>query len=321
MTRHFRWLGPAVVLVILAAVAWLLYRELRTFSYENFVAGLGQISLGRVGTAVALTSLYYLLLVGYDLLAVRHAGHELPLGKVALASFTGYACAYNFGALLGGASVRFRLYSLWGLSPLRVAQVVVLVALTFWVGVCTLGGIVFLVEPFPLPAAVHPPVSTTQPLGALLLLLLAAYLAVCRARHGRPVRLLGHHLVLPSLGMALAQATIASADLLTGAAVLHVLLTRPVLDVGYWPLLSVYLLSLSAGIAFQVPGGLGVFELLSLELLHPASPAKLIAVLVVWRAVFYLLPLAVAGVVLGTHELRLYLNPRLLPPTTRSDRP
>jgi len=50
---------------------------------------------------------------------------------------------------------------------------------------------------------------------------------------------------------------------------------------------------------------MGVFEFLTLQLLHPADPAKLFAALVVWRAVFYLLPLAVAGCVLAAHELRL----------------
>jgi uncharacterized membrane protein YbhN (UPF0104 family) len=304
MKRHFRWFGPLVVSCIFAAVAWLLWQELKEFSCADFVSGLRQISAGRVAAAAVLTSLYYLILVGYDLLAVRFTGYRLPLGKVALASFTGYACSYNFGALLGGASVRYRLYTLWGIPPLKIAQVVVLLGLTFWVGVCALGGVVFFVQPFPIPAIMHLPVANARTLGVILLSALAVYLGLCAFHQGRPLRILGRRFVLPPFGMGLSQAIVASIDLMTGAGVLYVLVS-PFLDIGYWPLLSVYLLSLAAGIFTQVPGGTGVFELLALQLLHPADPARLFAALVVWRAVFYLLPLAVAGVVLGLHELRV----------------
>lgn len=304
MKRRFRWLGPLVVLLIFSAVAWLLWKELEEFSYAEFVSGLRQTSAGRVAAAVALTSLYYLILVGYDLLAVRFIGYRLPLGRVALASFTGYACSYNFGALLGGASVRYRLYTLWGIPPLKIAQVVVLLGLTFWVGACALGGVVFLFQPFPIPEVMHLPVANAWTLGVILLSALGVYLGLCAFRAGRPIHIFGRPFVLPSFGMGLSQAIVASTDLMTGAGVLYVLVS-PFLDIGYWPLLSVYLLSLVAGISMQVPGGIGVFELLTLQLLHPAEPARLFAALVVWRAVFYLFPLAVAGIVLGVHELRL----------------
>ena len=57
--------------------------------------------------------------------------------------------------------------------------------------------------------------------------------------------------------------------------------------------------------ASHVPGGVGVFEGLMVLLLKPyLTSAQLLPALVVYRAVYYLLPLAVALVVLVADELR-----------------
>lgn len=304
MKRLLRLLGPVVVLCIFVAVAWLLYGKLRHFPYSAFEEGLREIAPVRVAAAVGLTGLYYLILVAYDFLAVRYVGFRLPLPKIALASFTGYASSYNFGVLLGGAPVRYRLYTLWGLSAVKILEVIVILALTFWIGVFTLGGIVFLAEPLRIPAELHLPVAHAWKLGLAMLLVLAAYFGLCASRRGRPLKLWGRRFRLPPLRMGLVQAATASADLLSGAGVFFVLVA-PILHGSYWSLLGVYLLSLVAGITTQVPGGIGVFELLVLELLNPINPPKLVAAMVVWRAAFYLLPLAIAAVLLGAHEVWL----------------
>ncbi len=59
---------------------------------------------------------------------------------MALASFTAYTCGYNFGSTLAGTSVRYRLYSAWGVPPLKILQLLIILALTFWFGMLALGG-------------------------------------------------------------------------------------------------------------------------------------------------------------------------------------
>ena len=75
---------------------------------------------------------------------------DLP--RIALASFTSFATSYNFGALLGGTPVRVRLYSSWGLSAVEVTNVIAFNSLTFFLGLFTVGGVVFLAEPLQIPA-------------------------------------------------------------------------------------------------------------------------------------------------------------------------
>ena len=86
----------------------------------------------------------YVILVGYDYLAIRYVQEPLALWKVALASFTGYACSYNIGATVAGTSVRYRLYSAWGLPLLKILQLLVILGLTFWFGVFALAGTIFI---------------------------------------------------------------------------------------------------------------------------------------------------------------------------------
>ena len=82
-----------------------------------------------------MTVVNYLILVGYDWFAVRWVGEkQLPLRKIALASFTGYAFSYNFGATLFGTSIRYRLYSAWGMPLRKILDLLVILGLTFWFG-------------------------------------------------------------------------------------------------------------------------------------------------------------------------------------------
>lgn len=91
-------IGSVVVLLIFAGAAWLLYHELRHYRVRDIRHGLSMIPAGRVWLAVGLTALNYLILIGYDFLAVRSIRHPLALGRIAPASFTGFATSYNFGA-------------------------------------------------------------------------------------------------------------------------------------------------------------------------------------------------------------------------------
>jgi len=78
------------------------------------------------------------------------------------------------------------------------------------------------------------------------------------------------------------------------------------MEVGYFHFLAIYLLALVAGVFSQVPGGLGVLELVILVLLAPSDPPLVVGSLLAFRAIYYLVPLAVGLVVLGVNELALH---------------
>ncbi len=302
MKQFLRILRPSIVLAIFAAAVWLLYRELSDFQYEQFQAGLREIDARDIAWAVGLTILNYVILFGYDYLAIRYLRHPLPAWKLMLASFVGNVASLNFGSLLGGTSVRYRFYSHWKFSGLEILQLVVILGVTFWLGVCLLAGIVFLAADFPIPAklAERLPVADVQIVGAVLIALVAGYLAVCALRR-RPLKIFKAEVPLPPPWLSLSQIAVSCADLMVVAGVFYVLLPEAA-NASYFEALGVFLLGWVVAAFTHVPGGLGVFELIMVVFL---TEDQVIAAALVFRAIYLLLPMTIAGCLLVAHELLL----------------
>jgi phosphatidylglycerol lysyltransferase len=109
-----KYAGPLCSLILFTAALWILGQEVRTVHLQNILSEVDAIPEKRFWLAVVLTALSYTLMTGYDFFAIRFVKHTLPIGKIALASFLGYAFSNNIGlSMLAGASVRYRLYSNW----------------------------------------------------------------------------------------------------------------------------------------------------------------------------------------------------------------
>lgn len=301
-----KWIGralwPSIALLLFLLALWALHRELQAYRYHDIVASLRQLPFSKLGLALAFTVLNYLVLTGYDVLALRYIRRSLDFGKVFLASFIGYAFSNNVGlSALAGGGIRFRLYSAWGLSAFEIAKVVVFYSVTFWVGLLGIGGAAFVLEPMAIPVQFHLPLATTLPLGIALLLVLAAYLSASATLRG-PLSVRGHEITLPPVGMAILQTIVSAADWVLASAVLFALLPdAPGLT--FPAFLGVFLLGQFLGVVSHVPGGLGVFEGVMLTLLSGrVDPASLFAALIAYRGVYYLLPLTVAAALLGGYE-------------------
>ena len=134
MKKFLPILGKLLVAAIFVIACWMLYHKIRSYSLEEILDSILHIRSSQLLAAVLLVVLNYIPLVGYDWLAVRAIHRRLPLPRVALVSFTGCAVSYNLGALLGGTTVRYRLYSAWGFHPLDIVRLVLMLAVTFWIG-------------------------------------------------------------------------------------------------------------------------------------------------------------------------------------------
>lgn len=171
-----RILGSGLSVILFTAAVWLLYGELKTYHLRDILNAFKSIPSGHLAAAVGLTMLSYAVMTGYDALALRYIRHELTYPKIGLASFISYAFSNNIGmSLIAGASVRYRLYSAWGLSTLQITRVVAFCTLTLWLGFFTLGGAVFLIEPLTIPAAIHLPLASLRAIGIVMLAVVLAY--------------------------------------------------------------------------------------------------------------------------------------------------
>jgi len=300
--------APFVTVLLFAGALWLLHRELAGFRYHDVMVFLRTLPRSRVLLAVLWTALGYAAMTGYDTLAFRNIRDPLPYRKIALASFAGYAFSNSLGfALLTGTPIRARLYSGWGLTATQVTRVVLFCFLTFWLGFITLGGIVFLLEPLPLPQGFYFGLATSRPLGVLFLGLSLTYVALA-VRRREPLVLRGIELPLPGWRLALGQIVLSCLDWGLAAAALYALLPDH-RGLDFPRLLAVFLLAQLAGVASQIPGGLGVLEASILYLLTRLTPdmpvPHIVGALVAFRGIYYFAPLLVASLALAANEAHL----------------
>src|SRR5262245_36630035 len=101
-------------LALLGLALAVLHRELSAYQLRDLVAHLRELSWTRIALALALTTLGYVSLTGYDALAFRWIRHPLAYWRVALASFVAYVFSHNAGlSFFGGSAVRYRMFTSW----------------------------------------------------------------------------------------------------------------------------------------------------------------------------------------------------------------
>jgi phosphatidylglycerol lysyltransferase len=299
---RLRRLVPALVsLAVFFAALAVLRSELRHVTWVELMRDTVAMPPNRLAVAVALTALNYAVLTAYDFLAFVYIRKAIARARVALASFVAYAVANNVGfSILSGASVRYRFYTRWGVTAEELSRIVFFYATTFWLGLLFIGGVSLATSRLPTDLQI-PARPAVAAVGWLLALLVVAYLVATVVRR-TPIRISRFELPLPSPWLAFTQLVVSACDWVLAGAVLYVLLpdgTPPLLS-----FLGAFLLAQLLGLASHVPGGVGVFEGLMILLLTPYLPSEaLLPPLIVYRAVYYLLPLAVALIVLVADEL------------------
>ncbi len=302
-----RWLRhlPAVLGVcLLLGAIWVVQREFRQLSLHDIGAALQAIPRRALVIAGCWTVAAYGVLTFYDRLATIYAGQRVSFRRTAFASFCAYALAHNLGfAAVSGAAVRYRLYAHWGLSPLQIGKVVGFCSLTYGLGGLVLGGAILFLEPSAVPLLGQLPPWLLHLAGGLAWLLVAAY--VTWTRLFGTVRLNGHVVVLPGWRMAVVQVLLATLDVAVTAAIFFALLPGSS-GLGYLRFLAIYLASYTAGLAASLPGGLGVFDSAMLLGLEPHLPAaEALGAIAVFRLLYYVIPLFIAGGLFSANELLL----------------
>jgi phosphatidylglycerol lysyltransferase len=303
--RGRRWLEAALVLGLFAVALRLLAGEVAHLRYHDIAAAVAEVPRQSIVLAVLATIAAYAVFPGYDLLALRYAGHRLPVRRTAYGSIITYGISHTLGlpAFTGGA-LRLRLWSAWGLSTMEIARAVTFAGSTFAFGVLTLVGAVGLFEPSASLARLHLPVVPVRVLALACLAVSVAYVGISLIAAGREVRVGRFAIPIPRPPLVGAQLLVAATDWVLSALVLYVLL--PAGHGVHFPgFVAAFLLAQVGGILSHVPGGLGVFETLIFLQVGGSVPAeRLVAALLVYRVVFYLLPFGAALVMLAVHEVR-----------------
>jgi uncharacterized membrane protein YbhN (UPF0104 family) len=307
-TGRRRLLHAALGLLLFAGAVYVLRAELRQHSLQEIVGELRGFPPLRLLLALLATGLGYLSLAGYDAISLAYLDRRLPFRRIVYAAFLGYAFANSLPlSVVTGATVRYRLYSQWGLAKNQAARVVTLNTITYAVGLLATAGLALAVQPVLVPGFLPLPLHSARPFGFACLAVVAGYLG-WSSRPGGDLRIWHWDLPRPTLGRALAQIAVSAADWVFSGAALYVLLPH---RVPFHVFFAVFLLGQIAALVAQIPGGLGVFEAVILWGLRPAlsTPAILVG-LVGYRLVYFLLPLVLATGIWVLREARVWYRQR-----------
>ncbi len=300
-----RQLPACLGVALLIGAIYVVQKEFRHLRLHDIEQALDEMPFRTLAIAFAWTVLSYAVLTLYDRLGTIYAGHKVSYGRVAFASFCAYALSHNLGfAAVSGAAVRYRLYAHWGLTPLQIAKTVAFCSLTFGLGGMVLGGSILFLEPRAVPffgQYLH--IGALYGAGALLWGIVIGYVTLSRILGS--VRLFGHELELPGWRMAILQVLLATVDVAITASIFYALL--PAAPHLTWLIfLGVYVASYTAGLAANLPGGIGVFDTAMLFGLEPyISAPRIVGAIVVFRLLYYVIPLFLAGTLFTGNEILL----------------
>lgn len=253
--------------------------------------------------AALATTASYIVLTGYDLSAMKYAEVQIRRSTVLLTSFIAYALGNTVGlGVLTGGAVRMRLYSAAGIEATKVAQVIAFNASAFTFGTAAFGAAGLIWGAAGVAELVHIPAWLLRVVGAIILLAVLAFVALAARR--REVMIAWRwRLRLPPAKLALQQLLISAVDLLSSATALWLLLPPGAVEPG--PFVAWYSIALVAGLLSHVPGGLGVFEAIILLACGDRAPVEqILSALVLYRVIYYLLPLILAAILLAAYEVR-----------------
>jgi glycosyltransferase 2 family protein len=301
----FSRLGLALSLTLVITAVLVLYHILHDLDPAALLEALEATDWRTLGLAGFFVAAGYLTLTLYDLFALRTIGRsEIPYRVAALAGFTSYAVGHNVGAsVFSGGAVRYRIYSAWGLNVIEVTKICFVAGLTFWLGNATVLGLGVLDAPQAARALDQLPLWANRVFALTILALLTAYVAWVWVKP-RVIGRDGWQVALPGGPLTLVQVAIGILDLSCCALAMYMLVPDEP-NLGFVTVAVIFVAATLLGFASHAPGGLGVFDAAMMVALWQFDKEELLAGLLLFRLLYYIIPFIISLTILGAREALL----------------
>src|SRR5689334_9746643 len=303
-------LGVVISVAVIGIACYVLYHMLRGIDVNEVIEAIKSTEPRQIAMAALFVAAGYFTLTFYDLFAVRAIGHsQVPYRINALAAFTSYSIGHNVGAsVFTGGAVRYRIYSAWGLNAIDVAKICFLAGLTFWLGNAAVLGLGISYHPEAASAVDQLPPWFNRMVAIGIILGLVAYVAWVWSQP-RTVGRGPWSVVLPGGPLTLLQIVIGIVDLGFCALAMYMLVPEEP-NINFITLAVIFVTATLLGFASHAPGGLGVFDAAMLVALWQFDREELLAGLLIFRLLYYLVPFMLALAVLGIREFKLHFFER-----------
>ncbi len=302
LARGIVWqiLSSLLGLCLFGVGLYVIHRQLGRYNAGDILADLKTVAEPRLLLFLVIVILDYLIMAVFDQLGLQNIKRVLPFRRTLQIAFVGNMFGINAN-ILAGSTVRYRLYSRWKITLNEVGQIVAFCYATFVLGFLAVAGGTFILNPFSLPTALQIPGASTRAIGIFFLLAVLIYLFLSLERV-HELRARSWQIGIPMPDIAFLQVLAGIVEWLLSATALFVLMPGST-SITFLHFLGAFVVAHFLGQISQSPAGLGVFEA-SLLLLLPndVSSSAAIASLLVYRVLYYFIPLLLATGLFGYLE-------------------
>lgn len=304
LRRILKLVNLLIAPVLIIAAAWVLLKLLGEHKFSDILTAIENTDRTRFFAACFFVAMNYLVLTLYDTLAFRYIKKDTAYRRIGVAAFCSYTFSHNLGfSLLSGGAVRYRLYSRWGLSASEVAKVIVFSGGHFWLGLSIIGAAVFFIVPETAGYSVGIPASLA-PIAGVVVSLPAVIYMLATIFYKRSFTLKGVQVDMPGPKLAALSLAVAAVDWLLAASVLVMLLPARA-GLGFAEITVGFALSQFAGVASNVPGGIGVLEAVLVYTLHKYIDSDVaFGACLLFRIIYYIIPFIMGFLALTFLEIR-----------------
>lgn len=298
MKKIISWSG----LFFFALAAFMIYRQLSKYDLQDLKNALLSIPNRNLLFACAASFIGYVALSSYDYLALKYIRHKLAAWRWMFAGFIGFAVSNNAGhAIVSGGAIRYRLYTRWRIHADEIVRMVTFSGFTYLVACFFLIIIGYVITPEHAFGEGAFSQMTTAVIALVSFIGLLIYLGLSLF-YKKTIDIKGLKFEIPTFKMALSQIFIGSIDILMASLVLYCTLIH-FIDIPFDVFIGAFIIAQILGVYSQVPGGLGVFELVFSNIIPGnENQAMLFGALIAYRIIYYLLPLILSGMVLFAYE-------------------
>ena len=306
LSQNIQRILRVLPLLLFIGALFIVHHEIKAYKLSDISNAFHSISSAAIAISLLIALVNYLAFSGYDFLALRYTGQKLPWRNVLLTSFVSYAISNNTGhGWATGGSVRFRFYNACKIPGVDIIKITLFNSHACFLGIFTLGAVGILLLPADFNHILRGSETITGLGWVFGIALVMNWTAVFL--FGKPVTIKGVSLNLPSPLMALGQTLISSLDIILASLTLWALVAGHT-GLSFQVFLTIFIIAQVVGAFSQVPGGIGVFETTFLWLLSPSITGAhpvILSALIIYRIIYYIVPLAIAGLALLIYEVRL----------------
>lgn len=287
------WLKRLLTLFFFILIPVLLFNLAKQIAWHEVSEALESYNANTLITGISIALFSYCVFASYDLIGKKYTHHSIPSAHIIPLGFVCYAFNLNLSSWVGGIALRYRLYSRLGLDVSTITKILSMSLVTNWLGYLLLAGLIFLLALIDLPANWKIGTTTLQLIGLLMLATALCYLVACKYMKRRSIKIHQYRISLPGSGLSLVQAGLAILNWSLMGFLIFMLL--PDGKVNYLNVLGILLIAAMAGVITHIPAGLGVLETIFITLLqHQLSQGSVLAALIGYRVLYFLIPLCIA---------------------------